>query len=145
MSESQRQEHKERRSAERFVTRNALLSYKKKGLLGGLLGGGGSERPLPIRNISSKGLCFLCDEKLKTGQKLALVLMLRPGEPKLHVEFEVVWADKGKGIYEFSAGGKFTNYDRDVRQSLAEIEKHVEVRDAGDSETQLLRKPSLPK
>jgi hypothetical protein len=131
--------HKERRSAPRFVTRNALLHYKKKAILG-ILGGGGSQRPLPIRNISSKGVCFLCDEKLKPGQAIEVSMTLKPGGQKVKVPLKVVWCGEGKGIYEHAAGGMFLEYPMELRPIMAQIEKYVELRDKDESETQMLKR-----
>jgi hypothetical protein len=128
----------ERRTAVRFVTRNALLTYRKKGL-GGLFGGG-SNRPLPIRNISSRGVCFLCDEKVRKGQKLALTMVLKPGAPKVEVDYQAAWSGEGKGIYPFATGGRFVNIPGEIRSLFAHIEKHVELRRKGESETQILKK-----
>jgi len=112
------------RAAYRVPAKGVLLAYRKSGLLARLRGGEES-RPLPVRNISRDGLCFLCHERLKPGQKLVLSVRLGPRRPTIRTQGEVRWRGEGSGIYEYRVGVRFTDVAPGDWHILSQVEKYV--------------------
>jgi len=77
----------ERRRCRRFEIAGAQVRYKKTGLL--VFKKEFSEA-YPVVNVSKGGLGFLCDEKLRRGQKV-MVELLVPDESPLSLRGQVRW------------------------------------------------------
>jgi hypothetical protein len=79
--------HVERRRCHRFEIPGAEVRYKKTGLLVFHRGFSGT---YPLVNVSKGGLGFLCDEKLRSGQKVTVQLLI-PKESPLNLRARVRW------------------------------------------------------
>ena len=138
-SASETSETQERRAFERIAPKGGMLAYtKRSGFLGGLLGRKSRKRPVPLRNLSRIGACFLCRERLRVGQKLAMNIRLGERGPTVLVEGRVVWTNKGRGSYPFQAGVRFVDYRANAWNVLSHLENHVQERD--ETTTTMLRR-----
>jgi hypothetical protein len=77
----------ERRRCHRFEIPGAEVRYKKTGLFVFRRGFSGA---YPVVNVSKGGLVFLCEEKLRSGQKV-MVQVLIPKESPLNLRARVRW------------------------------------------------------
>jgi Tfp pilus assembly protein PilZ len=137
--ESETNEAEERRAFERIFPRGAVLRYaKRSGFLGGLFGGKSLKRPASLRNLSRIGACFLCRERLRVGQKLAMSIRLGERGPNVLVVGKVVCTNKGRGSNPFQIGVRFVDYRANAWNVLSHLEDHVQERD--ESTTTMLRR-----
>lgn len=136
---SEASETEERRAFARISPRGAVLRYaKRSGFLGGLFGGKSLKRPAPLRNLSRIGACFLCRERLRVGQKLAMSIRLGERGPTVLVVGKVVCTNKGRGSYPFQAGVRFVEYRANAWNVLSHLGDHVQERD--ETTTTMLRR-----
>jgi len=110
----------DRRGYGRFVSDGATIAYRVKGLLARVLGGR-SEASLPVRNVSARGVCFMCSGKLKSGWKLEMEVRLHRENVNFSVGGEVVWVGRGDAQYPHRAGVKFTAMMMEAANALNAI------------------------
>ncbi len=107
-----RDEHteEERRSLERFPCKDVRMSYwQEGGFLAGFLGGKKQEsKPLPVRDMSRHGLCFLSRKELKLDRELRMTIRLGHRKPTVRAGGRVLWCGLGEGIYPYKIGVGFT-------------------------------------
>jgi hypothetical protein len=99
----------ERRSHERIPCSAVLLRYAKRSALPSLVkrpreGG----KPVPVRDISWRGLRFLSREKLSPGEELQMTIKLARHHRPVHAVGEVIWCGEGQGLYPCAVGARFT-------------------------------------
>jgi len=119
----------EQRAGERLSPKGSVLAYQKKGCLGGLLKGKSSKRLVPVRNMSSTGVCFLCHDRLRAGQKLTMTIRLSDQGPNVVVEAQVVRKEKGRGVYEHMVSARFVDFKGTAWQYLSHLKDYVVLRD----------------
>ena len=83
----------EKRRCRRFEIPGGEVKYKKIGLL--ILMKGFS-KAYPVLSVSKGGLAFLCEEKLRRDEKLA-VQLLAPNEIPLNLRSRVRWQGQWAG------------------------------------------------
>lgn len=136
-------EETERRSAERATVRGALAIYSKRGgVLSGLFGGRSKKRPVPVRNLSSNGICFLCNERLRAGTSLAITVRVSERGPDVLVMGKVVNTGQGRGAYPYQAHVQLVDFKGDAWQVLSHLEDFVVPRE--EATTSLLKRQARP-
>jgi len=124
----------ERRRDERIACAGVFLTYRKSGFLTKLLGlKAGWGRPVPVRNITRNGLCFLSRDALEPGQQVTMAVKLAHKKPPVRVEAQVVWRDTGDGMSPFVVGVSFVKMSPRVRKVLDHVDQVVVRRKGKDS------------
>ncbi|MFP4176148.1 MAG: PilZ domain-containing protein [Candidatus Brocadiia bacterium] len=109
----------------RILCEGVLLSFRRRrGFLRKLFGGSSKSAPVPVRNISRDGVCFLSKQELAEGEELHLTMNLGPGRPTMRLEGKVIWCDEGKGKYPWKAGVGFTKVPTEAWTVLENIEDY---------------------
>ena len=123
----------EQRTARRFDCKDVRLSYTRQGgLLARLfLAKPRPAKPVPVRNLSRDGVCFLCRESLRQGEELAMVIQLGARGPTLHARGAVRWCGFGEGIYGHKVRIRFTDVPPDSRDVLSRVEIYLQPVDQG--------------
>ena len=121
---------KEKRRTDRISCRDVLLTYREEtGVLGRLLGKGRESKPVPVRNISRDGACFLSKEKLSEGTDLSLTIDFGPHNPTVHLVCQVVHVEPGEGRYSHRVGVGFTRVSEKTWEVLGRLEDFCRRRD----------------
>lgn len=115
---------KERRKAERIPCKDVLLTYKSEtGILGQILGKDKESKPLPVRNISRDGLCFLSKEHVKEGTDLSLTVDFGLHRPTIRVQGRSLHVRPGEGRYPHRVGVGFTRVSEKDWEVLSQLEE----------------------
>ncbi len=130
MSESV--EEKERRAAERLSLRGTIATFRKLGFLSSLLSRKAPTSPMPVRNITSSGICILTEHRVRPGQRLLMTIRLGERGPSIQIEAKVVWCEKGKGTYAYRAGVRFVDFKGDAWRVLSRLGDYASRRDDRD-------------
>ena len=117
------------RSADRFEVEEATVSYRGRGLWARIMGGVAAESSLPVRNFSGRGICFMCEQRLKGGQRLEMVIKLRGEQQSLPVSGVVVWVGQGNHRYPQRAGVRFTRIGLESARRLAAVFERLRTRE----------------
>ena len=129
----------ERRTAARFTARGALVSYQKLDLLSRLFGGKKTAGPFPVRNISSSGVCFSCQENLRPRQRLLMTIRLTDRGPNVTVVTSVVWTGEGRGAFKHQSGVRYVDFKGDSWRTLSHLEEHIVKKEEASSGYRLRR------
>jgi len=124
--------NKERRAAERVACKDVLLSYETEGGFWASLFGKASQssKPVPVRNISRGGVCFLAKQKLVPGGALTMTVRFGPRRPTVTVKGEVIWTASGEGRYPHKIGVGFIDVDQEAWEVLSKAKQIVQKKQA---------------
>ena len=115
---------KGRRAAERLACKGVRMTFREEqGFFAGLVGAKYKDsKPVPVRNLSRDGLCFLSRREFKPGEHLSMTIRLGSHGPTVQAEGEAQWCSSGEGVYSYKVGVGFT----DVRHADWDVLGHLE-------------------
>ncbi|MBS3761846.1 MAG: PilZ domain-containing protein [Planctomycetes bacterium] len=121
----------ERRRVERIPCKDVWLTYETAGgFVAKLIGRKKkSKKPLPVRNISRDGVCFLAKKRLKPGQVVHIRVNPGPRQPWIRADAQVIWLGEGEGRYDYRVGIGFSNVQKSEWQKLRRIKELVHIRE----------------
>jgi len=105
-----------RRASRRFEIPGAKTRYKKSGL--NVLAKGFSVN-YPVLNVSKGGLAFVCDKRLRRGNRLMLQLLV-PNERHFHLRGLVKRRDQRVNSSNFLVAVEFRPFNGDRKQNTIE-------------------------
>jgi len=113
-----------RRACQRFTVSGALVAYKRKRLFSSLPVY--EKESFPILNLSSGGLRFVCQEKIRIDSKLYLKLSFPKEDTSLELQGQVRWImPYTERSYKYQIGIQFNPYgsekDNNSPESLKKI------------------------
>ena len=128
-----RHTEEERRTTERVACKDVRLVYDEAvGFLAGLLYGKHKQRkskPVPVRNISRDGLCFLSRREFGLGERISVTIQLERHRPTVHAEGEIRWCGRGEGVYTHKVGVGFTDVSGPAWDVLTHLEEVLRKED----------------
>ncbi len=142
---------KNRRSVERIYCENAgvYMAYETSFSLPQLGRGkhGKKAPPLPVKDFSKHGICFLSKENLKPDKEIQIYLKIGRNRPPQTLKAQVRNVRKGSGQYPYVIGARFTSMSRGTWSILSRIKQREKDTKKGktadpfaETKTALIRK-----